>query len=85
MLDLFDGFRGKTARRFGGVEFALLGAVTLSDVRANVERRVQAGDLIAIRPDRPDATGRVFTTPEMLAAERDVIAQMQAEREKKGG
>ena len=57
-----------------------IGAVTLSDVRANVERRVQAGDLIAIRPDRPDATGRVFTTPEMLAAERDVIAQMQAGR-----
>src|SRR5207302_11059520 len=32
------------------------------------------------RPDRPDATGRVFTTPEMVAAERDVIAQMQAGR-----
>src|SRR5258707_178655 len=43
-------------------------------------RAVQGDGRFSVTSKRTDPRGRVFTTPERLAAERDVMAQMQAGR-----
>ena len=51
--------------------------VTVGEIKAEFERRVEAGEFIALEPT-PGAPGRTFTTPEMIELERDTIRMMRA-------
>jgi hypothetical protein len=54
-----------------------MGEVTVSDNRAEFERRVAAGEFIRVE-QKPGAHGRAFTTSEMVDLERDTIEIMRA-------
>src|SRR5262249_51398553 len=54
-----------------------MGDATIREVRDDVERRVDAGEFFRI--DRDDhAPSRAFTTPDMIALERETIERMRA-------
>jgi conjugative relaxase-like TrwC/TraI family protein len=53
-----------------------MGDLTYSQVRANFDRRVAAGEFQSV-PTEKHVTGRQFTTQEAIRAERDVLARMQ--------
>jgi conjugative relaxase-like TrwC/TraI family protein len=57
-----------------------MGDGTLGDIRAEFERRVEAGDLVALER-RPGDTSRSITTPEMIDLERETIHLMQQGRD----
>jgi len=52
-----------------------MGQTTLTDVRSEFEKRVNAGEFIAVE-SKAGAAGRTFTTQEMLEYERDTIRAM---------
>jgi conjugative relaxase-like TrwC/TraI family protein len=53
-----------------------MGDATLTEIRAEFERRVNAGEFIALEREEP-APDRAFTTQEMLNYERDTIQLMR--------
>lgn len=55
-----------------------MGETTFRDVHDNFEHRVGSGEFVTLKPERPGAPGRSFTTPEMLGYERDNISVMKA-------
>jgi conjugative relaxase-like TrwC/TraI family protein len=54
-----------------------LGDARIEDVRQEVDGRVQRGDFIQIEQE-PGTPGRSFTTPAMMALERETINRMRA-------
>jgi len=52
-----------------------MGEATLTEVKAEFEKRINAGEFIGVEK-RPGAPGRVFTTQEMIDYERDIIQLM---------
>ncbi|MGC2465513.1 MAG: MobF family relaxase [Candidatus Acidiferrum sp.] len=58
-----------------------MGLATLTDVRAEFERRVNAGEFIGVE-QKTSRPGRVFTTQEMLDYERDTILVMRDRQNK---
>jgi len=52
-----------------------MGEVTVGAIKTEIERRVEAGEFIAV--DRPGAPSREFTTREMMDLERETIQIMQ--------
>ena len=53
-----------------------MGQATLTDVRAEFERRVKSGEFIGVK-QKTNRPGREFTTKEMLDYERDTIQMMR--------
>jgi ATP-dependent exoDNAse (exonuclease V) alpha subunit len=51
--------------------------VTVGEIKAEFEKRVEAGEFVALEP-APGAPGRTFTTPEMIKLERDIVEMMRA-------
>ncbi|MBI4473939.1 MAG: relaxase domain-containing protein, partial [Acidobacteria bacterium] len=51
-----------------------MGQATLGDVKAQVEERIESGELIEMKT----SVGRSFTTPEMVTLERENIARMKS-------
>jgi len=56
-----------------------MGKATLTEVRAEFEKRINAGEFIGVEK-KAGAPGRVFTTQEMIDYERDIIQVMRAGR-----
>jgi conjugative relaxase-like TrwC/TraI family protein len=56
-----------------------MGDLTYSQVRANFDARVAAGEFQSV-PTEKHVTGRQFTTQEAIRAEQDVLARMQRGR-----
>jgi hypothetical protein len=56
-----------------------MGDLTYSQVRANFDARVAAGEFQSV-PTKKHVTGRQFTTLEAIRAEQDVLARMQRGR-----
>lgn len=54
-----------------------LGEAGVEDIKQEVDRRVERGELIGV-PQEPSAPGRSFTTPAMMALERETIERMRA-------
>ena len=54
-----------------------MGEVSVGEIKADFEKRVEAGEFVALEPT-PGAPGRTFTTPEMIELERDTIEIMRA-------
>jgi conjugative relaxase-like TrwC/TraI family protein len=57
-----------------------MGERTVQDIKAEFERRVDAGGFM-VREPKPGAAGRMFTTQDMIELERDTIRRMQAGQE----
>jgi len=53
-----------------------MGQATLTDVRAELERRAKSGEFIGVE-QKTSRPGRAFTTQEMLDYERDTIQVMR--------
>jgi hypothetical protein len=51
--------------------------VTVGEIKAEFEKRVQAGEFIRL-DQKPGESGRTFTTSEMMDLERDTIGMMRA-------
>src|SRR5438093_5346106 len=54
-----------------------LGETRLDDIKQEVDRRVERGDFVAVQQEH-SAPGRSFTTPSMIALERETIDHMRA-------
>ncbi len=54
-----------------------MGERTLPDLKADVEQRIEVGDILVLAP-RQGTPDRTFTTPDMQEIERDTIARMHA-------
>ncbi len=54
-----------------------LGEARIDDIRQDVDRRVERGDLVAVQLEQ-SAPGRLFTTPLMIELERETINHMRA-------
>ena len=57
-----------------------MGAVTVSEIKAEFDRRVEAGDFVALE-HRPGDSGRSVTTPEMIELERETMRLMHEGRD----
>lgn len=55
-----------------------MGDVTVRDLRAELDVRIEAGELVVHAAGRSDAPARVFTTPEMIDLELDAVATVRA-------
>ncbi len=54
-----------------------LGEARIDDIKQEIDRRVQRGDLVAVQQEQ-NGSGRSFTTPSMMALERETLDRMQA-------
>ena len=54
------------------------GALTVEQVEAEVNRRIDNGGLVVANHVRPHAPAARYTTPELVAVEQDTIARMKA-------
>jgi len=54
-----------------------MGKTTLSEVQQNFDNRSEKGEFLALNPEA-DPVRKLFTTPDTIAAEREVIQQMLA-------
>jgi conjugative relaxase-like TrwC/TraI family protein len=57
-----------------------MGGPTVADLRAELDRRLRGGELVMVEKI-PGAAARWFTTPELIALDREMIDMMRAGRE----